>query len=77
MSIEAELIEKIRQLPERQQVLLKSLVDELAHREPAQGEREGQHWYGALEHLGVTLSEEQLAEARREMWAAFPREIGP
>ena len=29
---------------------------------------------GALEHLNVPISLEDLAEVRREMWANFPRE---
>ncbi len=32
-------------------------------------------WLGCLEHLHVTVSEEEIAAARREMWADFPREL--
>ena len=32
-------------------------------------------WLGCLEHLHVTVSEEDIAAARREMWADFPREF--
>ena len=32
-------------------------------------------WLGCLEHLRVTVSEEDIAAARREMWAGFPREF--
>ena len=51
MSLQAELIAKIKQLPPHQQLLVKSLVDELAR-----GRGEGQpvspgNWFGALEHL--------------------------
>jgi hypothetical protein len=30
---------------------------------------------GALEHLGCDISEEDIAEARREMWGNFPRDV--
>jgi hypothetical protein len=30
---------------------------------------------GCLEHLGVNITDEDIAEARREMWANFPREL--
>ncbi|MCG3164107.1 MAG: hypothetical protein JMDDDDMK_05579 [Acidobacteria bacterium] len=29
---------------------------------------------GSLEHLGVHITDEDIAEVRREMWANFPRE---
>jgi prevent-host-death family protein len=32
-------------------------------------------WLGCLEHLHVTVSEEDIAAARQEMWAGFPREL--
>ncbi len=35
------------------------------------------HWFGALEHLGVEITEGDIAEARKEMWGNFPREIEP
>jgi hypothetical protein len=31
-------------------------------------------FYGALAHLGTAPSAEDIDEARREMWANFPRE---
>jgi hypothetical protein len=32
---------------------------------------------GALAHLGVKVTEEDIAEARREMWGNFPRQFPP
>lgn len=29
---------------------------------------------GSLAHLGITVTDEDIAEVRREMWANFPRE---
>jgi hypothetical protein len=77
MSLQTELIDKIKKLPENQQMLVKSLVDELArgrHRSQPKGSR---NWFGALEHLGIEITESDIAEARREMWGNFPREIEP
>lgn len=77
MSLQAELIAKIKQLPENQQLLVKSLVDELAR---SRGKRQpvgSGNWFGALEHLGVEITENDIAEARQEMWGNFPREIQP
>ena len=30
--------------------------------------------FGSLAHLGITVTDEDIAEVRREMWANFPRE---
>lgn len=30
--------------------------------------------FGSLAHLGLTVTDEDIAEVRREMWANFPRE---
>jgi hypothetical protein len=76
MSLQTELVEKIARLPEDQQMLLKSLVDTLVRgRQQAAGKAQSR-WFGSLEHLGVSVGKEDIAEARREMWGNFPREIG-
>ena len=33
------------------------------------------NWLGCLEHLHVTVTEEDIAAARHEMWADFPRDL--
>ncbi len=75
MSLQAELIEKIKRLPEDKQLLVKSLVDELARRPAEPTAQSAQAWFGCLEHLGLSITEEDVAEARREMWGSFPREV--
>lgn len=30
---------------------------------------------GALAHLGVHITQEEIKEARREMWGNFPKEV--
>jgi hypothetical protein len=76
MSLPAELIEKIKQLPAGQQMLVKSLVDQLARVGEQQGPLLTSPWFGSLEHLGIDISEDDIADARREMWGSFPRELG-
>jgi hypothetical protein len=67
MSLQAVLIEKIKQLPQDQQMLVKSLVEELARTRGGRHVGKSGGWFGALEHLGVEIAEADIAEARREM----------
>ena len=62
---------------EDQQLVVKSLVDELMRVRKRSTGGEPTPWYGSLEHLGIYLAEEDIAEARHEMWGNFPREVGP
>jgi len=75
MSFQTELIEKIKQLPEDKQLLVKSLVDELTPVRGQPPQEPSKPWFGSLEHLGISITEEDIAEARREMWGNFPREV--
>lgn len=36
--------------------------------------QQGSSNFGSLAHLGLTITDEDIAEVRREMWANFPRE---
>lgn len=75
MSLQSMLIEKIKQLPEDQQMLVKSLVDELARGRGGRWPLRSGNWFGTLEHLRVEITENDIAEARQAMWGNFPREI--
>jgi hypothetical protein len=77
MSMQTMLIEKIKQLPEDQQMLVKSLVDELARGHGGRRPLRFGNWFGTLEHLRVEITENDVAEARQAMWGNFPREIEP
>jgi len=48
MSLQSDLIEKIKHLPENKQLLVKSLVDELARASKAQPETAPKPWLGCL-----------------------------
>jgi len=72
MSIEDAVLEAVRVLPpERQQEVLhfaESLRLKAAEGRPRRPLR------GLLKDLGPAPTEEDIAEARREMWGNFPRE---
>jgi hypothetical protein len=76
-SLEDELIETIKRLPGHQQVIVKALVDTLARRSPAEETAPQRGWLGCLEHLGVSITAEEIDEARRELWGSFAQEIDP
>ncbi len=74
MTIEEMVLEKLRGLPpEKQKEVLefvKSLKSDGGSKKPLRSLE------GLLEDLNVDITEEDIAEARREMWGNFPRDIG-
>jgi len=73
MSIEQVVLEKLRQLPlEKQQEAL----DFVAFLESRQiGLFPRRNPIGLLADLKIDITVEDIAEARREMWGNFPRDI--
>ena len=67
------VLEKLRGLlPEKRQAVLEfveSLRENGAPAKPLKG------FEGLLEQYNVQITEEDIAEARREMWGNFPRDI--
>lgn len=73
MTIEEKVLEKLRELPPEQQKAVLEFVESLS---PDGGERKKLHSLeGLLEDLNVDITEEDITEARREMWGKFPRDI--
>jgi len=73
MTIEEMVLEKLRGLPpEKQREVLRFMESLKPSRGPKKplGSLEG-----LLEDLNVDITEEDIAEARREMWGNFPRDI--
>lgn len=70
MSVAEAIFEKVRALPPESQAVVLSYVSTLTE----QGRTPFQSPKGTLAGLDFTLTEEDLAEARREMWGDFPRE---
>jgi hypothetical protein len=71
MTIEEAILDKVRKLPpEKQQALLK-FADSLAAPSPPKLLRSPE---GLWADLDIDISEEDIAEVRREMWKNFPRD---
>ena len=72
MTIEEAILEKVRGLPpEKQQEVLK-FADTLSA--PAQPKPALRSPKGLWADLDINISEEDIAELRREMWKNFPRD---
>lgn len=67
MNIEQSVLEKLRILPPDKQQEVLDFVEFLGQRQPAT-KRPRRNWIGLASDLGVDLTEEDIAEARREMW---------
>ena len=72
MTVEEVLIEKVKVMPmnRKQEVLdfAEALEEKEANPQPRQS------LYGILADLDIKITEEDIAEARKEMWGNFPRE---
>jgi len=73
MSVEQAVIEKLRVLPpERQQEVL-DFVESLQQKSPLTRSRRS--LMGLWSNLEIDTTDEDIREARREMWGNFPRDI--
>ncbi len=69
-----QLVQKIQALSPEARQKVEALVEELAQQEASKPPR--QDFYGCLRDLNLPdLSLEDFKQARREMWANFPREF--
>jgi len=76
VSIEQAVIENLRGMsPEAQRRVLD--YAESLRRESSAAKLPLRDLHGLWANLGVSLTDDDIAEARREMWANFPREIEP
>jgi hypothetical protein len=69
---EEQLLEKIRRLPPDKQQKLYDIVEDMDHEVSVKKPRHNP--IGLCADLGVHISEEDIDEARREMWGDFPRD---
>jgi hypothetical protein len=73
MTIEQELLEKLRDLPPEKQ---KEVLDFVAFLKEKNGAKKPlRSLLGLWADLNFHVTEEDIAEARREMWGSFPRDI--
>ncbi|MBI3971142.1 MAG: DUF2281 domain-containing protein [Chloroflexi bacterium] len=73
MTIEEAIAEKVRALPPERQREVLDFVEFLEGRTGRKQPRENVK--GLWVDLGVTITEEDIAEVRRKMWGNFPREF--
>ena len=71
MSIADDVMERLRSLPPEKQRQALEYIKSL-HRETAKA-RPRRRLKGLLSDLGLDITEEDIAQARREMWGSFPR----
>ncbi len=73
MTIEEQVLEKLRDLPPEKQKEVLEFVDSLKDKEGAKKPRRSLR--GLWADMDFHITEEDIAEARREMWGNFPRDI--
>lgn len=73
VTIEQQVLEKLRDLPPDKQKEVLDFVDFLKERKETTGPRRS--LLGLWKDLNIHITEEDIAEARREMWGNFPRDI--
>lgn len=71
MTIEQRVIEKLRELPPEKQEQVLQFLSSLQHASGAPK----RSLLGLWSDLNSHITEEDIAEARREMWGEFPRDI--
>ena len=73
MTIDPQFLEKLRHLtPEKQEEVMK-FVDSLL--EASNRKQPRRSLLGLWSDLNINITEDDIAEARREMWGNFPRDI--
>ena len=72
MTIEEAVVEKLRALPPDKQQEALDFVEFLQQKSSAQHPRRSLK--GALAHLNLHVTAEEIDEARREMWRGYMRE---
>ncbi len=67
-----QILARVKALPPEQQQEVLMFVERML--EPDRAPRQRKPLRGLWKDLGVDVSDEDIAEARREMWGNFPRE---
>jgi Protein of unknown function (DUF2281) len=73
MTVEEKVLEKLRELPPEKQKEVLEFVDSLTEKSGAG--KPLRSLRGLWADLDIHITEEDIAEARREMWGNFPRDI--
>jgi hypothetical protein len=73
MTLEEQVLEKLRDLPPEKQKEVLEFVASLRAEEGSKKPRRS--LLGLWADLNIHITEEDIAEARREMWGNFPHDI--
>lgn len=73
MTIEEKVLQKLRELPEEKQREVLGFVESLKKTDGPRRPRRSLR--GLWADLGIEITEEDITQARREMWGNFPRDI--
>ncbi len=74
MTIEQQVVEKLRNLPPEKQKEVLDFVDFLNEKNGG-ANKPRRSLRGLWADLNIHITEEDIAQARREMWGNFPRDI--
>ena len=74
MSVAESVVEKLQSLTPEQQREVVELVDALAAKTNAT-KQPRRSLLGLCADLGIKITEEDITEARKEMWGNFPRDF--
>jgi hypothetical protein len=75
MTIDQQLMDTISKLPPEKKSELLDFAKHLRDKSEHKAKRPWKSLMGALAHHNVNITEEDIAQARREMWGNFPRSI--
>ena len=73
MTIEEQVLQKLRNLPPEKQKEVLGFVDSLNEKNGTTERRRSLR--GLWKDLNIQITEEDITQARREMWGSFPRDI--
>ena len=73
MTVKQQVLEKLRALPPEKQMEVLDFVDFLKQKKGTKKPRRGLR--GLWKDLNIDITEEDIAQARREMWGNFPQDI--
>jgi hypothetical protein len=73
MTIEQQVLAKLRGLPPEKQKEVLDFVDSMREKNSAKKPRRSLR--GLWKDLNIDITEEDIAQSRREMWGNFPRDF--
>ena len=73
MTIEQQVLDKLRDLPPEKQRKVLDFVDSLKVNNGSNNPRRS--LLGLWADLNIHITDDDIAEARREMWSNFPRDV--